>query len=62
MQKSSGLIVIASPNQSLENRFISGMRNQVNCAAIGNRGNRDLVSTEARKKGSSFSGGAEDER
>lgn len=56
MQKSSGLIVSASPNQSLENRFVSGLRNQVNCAAVGKRRNGGLVSTEARKKGEQLLG------
>lgn len=62
MQKSSGLIVIASPNQSLENRFVPGLRNQVNGAAVGNARNGSLVSAEARKKRVSVLGGEEDER
>lgn len=50
MQKSSGLIVISSLNQSLENRSVSGLRNQVKCAAVESGRNGSLVSTEARKK------------
>lgn len=56
------MIVIASPNQSLENRFVPGLRNQVNGAAVGNARNGSLVSAEARKKRVSVLGGEEDER
>lgn len=52
MQKNSELIVISSPIQSLGNRSYSGWRNQVNCAAVGNRRNESLVpqTPEEKKK------------
>lgn len=70
MHNSSGLIVISGPNQSLDNRSVSGWRNQVNCAAVGNRRNESLVPQRPeregwereKKKRGSFSSGAEDER
>lgn len=38
-------------NKSLENRSVSGWRNQVNCAAVGNRSNESLVPQTPEKIG-----------
>lgn len=43
MQNSSGLIVISSSNQSLENRSVSGWRNQVNCVHRGQKKRGQLL-------------------
>lgn len=53
MQKSSGLIVISSLNQSLENSSVSGLRNQVKCAAVERKERKSCFHRGQKKRAAS---------